>query len=130
MFNDTFNNILVISRLSVLLVDEAGIPGENHWPWAVIDKHHHVRCEKNAPFLYATKYGFNSRCIGNRLQWSGQVDLNQIPRPLGDQQSISQNVVSVISVVNYDVTIRCPLKFPHLRSILDIIIFVKTIAGS
>jgi hypothetical protein len=30
VFNATFNNISVISWLSVLLVEETGIPGENH----------------------------------------------------------------------------------------------------
>jgi len=30
VFNTTFNNILVISWQTVLLVEETGIPGENH----------------------------------------------------------------------------------------------------
>jgi hypothetical protein len=30
VLNTTFNNISVISWLSVLLVEEAGVPGENH----------------------------------------------------------------------------------------------------
>jgi len=30
VFNATFNNILVISWRSVLLVEETGVPGENH----------------------------------------------------------------------------------------------------
>ena len=30
MFNATFNNISVISWQSVLLVEETGVPGENH----------------------------------------------------------------------------------------------------
>jgi hypothetical protein len=30
IFNATFNNISVISSWSVLLVEETGIPGENH----------------------------------------------------------------------------------------------------
>ena len=34
-FNATFNNISVISRRSVLLMEEAGVPGENHRPWAI-----------------------------------------------------------------------------------------------
>jgi hypothetical protein len=34
VFNTTFNNISVISWWSVLLVEETGIPGENHWPVA------------------------------------------------------------------------------------------------
>jgi hypothetical protein len=34
VFNATFNNILVISWLSVLLVEEIGVPGENHRPAA------------------------------------------------------------------------------------------------
>jgi hypothetical protein len=31
-FNATFNNISVTSRQSVLLMDENGVPGENHRP--------------------------------------------------------------------------------------------------
>jgi hypothetical protein len=34
VFNATFNNILVISWQSVLLVEETGIPGDNHRPAA------------------------------------------------------------------------------------------------
>jgi hypothetical protein len=32
VFNATFNNISVISWRSVLLVEEIGVPGENHRP--------------------------------------------------------------------------------------------------
>jgi hypothetical protein len=32
VFNTTFNNISVISWWSVLLVEETGVPGENHLP--------------------------------------------------------------------------------------------------
>ena len=34
VLNATFNNISVISWLSVLLVEETGVPGENHRPVA------------------------------------------------------------------------------------------------
>jgi len=34
VFNATFNNILAISWQSVLLVEDTGVPGENHWPTA------------------------------------------------------------------------------------------------
>jgi hypothetical protein len=34
VFNATFNNISVISRRSVLLVEETGVTGENHRPAA------------------------------------------------------------------------------------------------
>jgi hypothetical protein len=34
VFNATFKNISVISWRSVLLVEENGVPGENHWPAA------------------------------------------------------------------------------------------------
>jgi hypothetical protein len=34
VFNVTFNNITVISWQSVVLVEETGIPGENHRPAA------------------------------------------------------------------------------------------------
>jgi len=32
--NDTFNNISVLSWRSVLLMEETGVPGENHRPGA------------------------------------------------------------------------------------------------
>jgi len=34
VFNTTFNNISIISWLSVLLVEETGVPGETHRPVA------------------------------------------------------------------------------------------------
>ena len=33
-FNATFSNISAISWRPVLVVEETGVPGENHWPWA------------------------------------------------------------------------------------------------
>jgi len=40
VFNATYNNIPVISYLSVLLVEETGVPGENHR--SVTDKLYHI----------------------------------------------------------------------------------------
>jgi hypothetical protein len=34
VFNTTFRNISAISWRPVLVVEEAGVPGENHQPWA------------------------------------------------------------------------------------------------
>ena len=34
VFNATFNNISILSWRSVLMVEESGIPGENHRPVA------------------------------------------------------------------------------------------------
>jgi hypothetical protein len=34
VFNATFNNTSAISLRSVLMVEENGVPGENHWPVA------------------------------------------------------------------------------------------------
>ena len=34
LFNATSNNISAISWRAVLVVEEAGVPGENHRPWA------------------------------------------------------------------------------------------------
>jgi hypothetical protein len=33
-FNTTFSNISAISWRPVLMMEEAGVPGENHRPWA------------------------------------------------------------------------------------------------
>jgi hypothetical protein len=37
VYNATFNNILVISRWSVLFVEEIGVPGENYRCFSKID---------------------------------------------------------------------------------------------
>jgi len=42
VFHATFNNILVISWRSVLLVEETGVPGENHRPAARQWKSHNI----------------------------------------------------------------------------------------
>jgi hypothetical protein len=42
LFNTTFNNISAISWRSVLLVEEIGIPGENHDLQQVADKLDHI----------------------------------------------------------------------------------------
>jgi hypothetical protein len=42
VFNATFNNISVISWWLVLLVEETGVPGENHQPAQVTDKLYHI----------------------------------------------------------------------------------------
>jgi hypothetical protein len=42
VFNATFNNISAISWRSVLLVEETGVPGENHRPVASQTVSHNV----------------------------------------------------------------------------------------
>ena len=42
VFNATFNNISAISWWSVLLVEEIGVPGENHRTAQIPDKLHHI----------------------------------------------------------------------------------------
>jgi len=42
VFNITFKNISVISWRSVLLVEETGLPGENHRPVEVTDNLYHI----------------------------------------------------------------------------------------
>jgi len=68
VFNATFNNISVISRRSVVLVEETGVPGENHRPiashWETLSHNvasgtpHHER---------------NLRKTGGELRCSGRV---------------------------------------------------------
>ena len=47
VFNATFNNISVISWQSVLLVEETGVPVENHRPVASHRLSHNVVSEYN-----------------------------------------------------------------------------------
>ena len=62
-FDATFNNILVILWQSVLLVEEVKL-GNN---WKILS--HEMQVKHNL-FLYGTKSGANSPCIGDRIQWS------------------------------------------------------------
>jgi hypothetical protein len=51
VFNATFNNISVISWLSVLLVEETGVSGENH---RQVTTHRHEQDSNSQPlFAYA-----------------------------------------------------------------------------
>ena len=42
VFNTTFNNISIKSWMVVLMVEESGVPGENHRPVQVVDKLYHI----------------------------------------------------------------------------------------
>ena len=54
LFNTTFNNISVISFLSVLLVEKTRGPGENHRFPQVTDKLYHI-------VLYRVNFTINGR---------------------------------------------------------------------
>jgi len=43
VINATFINISVLSWRPVLVVEEAGVPGESHRPWARTGKLYHLR---------------------------------------------------------------------------------------
>jgi hypothetical protein len=60
VFNATFNNITVISWLSVLFVEETGVPGENHRLSRVTDKLYDIM------FI---EYSSPERDSNSQLQW-------------------------------------------------------------
>jgi hypothetical protein len=49
LFYDTFNNISVILWRSVLLVEEIGVPGENHRPVASYLQHNKLKLKQQKP---------------------------------------------------------------------------------
>jgi hypothetical protein len=80
VFNATFNNISAILRLSVLLVEETGVPRENHWPvtshWQTLS--HNVVSGYTLPWmgfklttLVVTRKNFLECCIKYTLPWAG-----------------------------------------------------------
>jgi hypothetical protein len=69
MLNTTFNNISVIWWWSVLLMEETGVPGENHRPAASHRQtlSHNVVSNTSAwaGFKLATLVGIGADCIGS-----------------------------------------------------------------
>ena len=65
VFNATFNNISVISWRSVLLVEETGVPGENHRPaachWQILS--HNVVSSTPKEELFYRKCNFSRKII-------------------------------------------------------------------
>jgi hypothetical protein len=59
MFNATFSNISAISWRPFLVVEEAGVPEENHRPWAAKQLVNFITCtcESSAPFFVIYKGG-------------------------------------------------------------------------
>jgi hypothetical protein len=63
VFNATFNNISVISWREVLLVEETGVPGENHRPVAIESVGFvHVSIICNQSLLYL----LNAACLAKK----------------------------------------------------------------
>jgi len=58
--NATFNNISVISWRSVLLVEETGVPGENHRPvashWQTLSQRTSIRSWQRQPLLIVWRH--------------------------------------------------------------------------
>jgi hypothetical protein len=84
VFNTTFSNISAISWRPVLVVEEAGVPGENHRPWAsVIFQDSDLRsallleqaahCYINMETPKVRKYSFHMILAGHRYSKAGQV---------------------------------------------------------
>jgi hypothetical protein len=62
VLNATFINISVISWQSVLLMEETGVPRENHWPYHIILHRVHIAW---VGFALTTLVVIGTECIGN-----------------------------------------------------------------
>jgi len=69
-FIATFSSISAISQRSVLVAEEARVPGGNRRPWArnwqTLSR---TVASRVHPFLLFSKRGTNSQRRGDRLQW-------------------------------------------------------------
>jgi hypothetical protein len=77
VFNATFNNISVISWRSVLLVEETGVPGENHRPAASHRQTLSLNVESSIPRLS----GFRTHKV------SGDLNLGKLKLKKRNQQT-------------------------------------------
>jgi hypothetical protein len=89
VFNGTFNNISVKSWRSVLLVEETGVPRENHWPVASHFKQTSHNVVSSTP---CHERGSNSHWLIYKIRWpstihslvihynSWHLEMNFVPR--------------------------------------------------
>jgi hypothetical protein len=93
VFNTTFNNISVISWLSVLLVKETGVPGENHSTF-VISAYHHWCCEfeSRSGEVYSIQH-YVIKFVSDLRQGSGFLQVLRFPSPIKLTATIITKVV-------------------------------------
>ena len=83
VFNATFNNISVIWWRSILLVEETGVPGENHGPvashWLTLNKQKYILLPNtNSPFNKSSNQKSEIENKRHIIQWmmKGKKDNN------------------------------------------------------
>jgi len=102
VFNATFNTISVISWRSVLLVEETGVPGENHWPvasqWQTLLYREQLAW---AGFEITTLMVIDTDCTGTKCILSMQMEIPIMDR---DTQNIVTGLkpISVVRISNPD----------------------------
>jgi hypothetical protein len=70
VLNATFSNISAISWRPVLLVEEVGVPGENHRPGKqLVNFHDHLRLRVECTLFVIYKAGRKPTPIGDRIVW-------------------------------------------------------------
>jgi hypothetical protein len=81
VFNATFNNISVISWESVLLVEETGVPRENHRPVTSYDKLYHIMLYR-AGFKLTTLVVIGIDCTGSCKSNYHTITITMVPNAL------------------------------------------------
>jgi hypothetical protein len=116
VFNAPFNNISAISRRSALMLEETGVPGENHWPiashWQILS-HNVVLSTPRLCRIRTHNFSGDRHCIGSNKSNYYAITTTSTSK----KKHLIFNLIHTLHIVITCNTKWKTKKIPHLQNI-------------